>query len=81
MRSEGGDWISVPADEASLSRRGRFWLRSRTTRPCTPMVAAMLEQQVKYMADKIAMKRCGELRRPSSDIAIGKIRMSIVSPV
>jgi len=27
----------------------------------TPMVAALPEQQVKYMTDKIPMKRCGEL--------------------
>ena len=27
----------------------------------TPMVAALPEAQVKYMTDKIPMKRCGEL--------------------
>jgi 3-oxoacyl-[acyl-carrier protein] reductase len=40
----------------------------------TPMVAAMPEAQVKYMTDKIPMKRCGEL-----DEAAGMIGW-IVSP-
>ena len=35
----------------------------------TPMVAAMPEQQVKYMTDKIPMKRCGELEEISSLVA------------
>jgi 3-oxoacyl-[acyl-carrier protein] reductase len=35
----------------------------------TPMVAAMPEQQVKYMTDKIPMKRCGELEEAAEMIA------------
>ncbi len=34
----------------------------------TPMVAAMPPEQVKYMTDKIPMKRCGELAEASSMI-------------
>ena len=40
----------------------------------TPMVAAMPEAQVKYMTDKIPMKRCGELDEAAEMIAF------IVSP-
>ena len=35
----------------------------------TPMVAAMPKEQVKYMTDKIPMKRCGELTEISSLVA------------
>jgi 2-dehydro-3-deoxy-L-rhamnonate dehydrogenase (NAD+) len=35
----------------------------------TPMVAAMPEHQVKYMTDKIPMKRCGELDEIASLVA------------
>ncbi len=35
----------------------------------TPMVASMPEEQVKYMTDKIPMKRCGELEEAASLIA------------
>ena len=35
----------------------------------TPMVAAMPEQQVRYMTDKIPMKRCGELEEAAEMIA------------
>ena len=35
----------------------------------TPMVAAMPEQQVRYMTDKIPMKRCGELEEAADMIA------------
>ena len=35
----------------------------------TPMVAAMPEEQVKYMTDKIPMKRCGELEEAAEMIA------------
>lgn len=35
----------------------------------TPMVAAMPDQQVKYMTDKIPMKRCGELEEISALVA------------
>jgi 3-oxoacyl-[acyl-carrier protein] reductase len=34
----------------------------------TPMVAAMPEAQVKYMTDKIPMKRCGELEEAAAMI-------------
>lgn len=40
----------------------------------TPMVAALPEEQVKYMTDKIPMKRCGELEE------IAHIAAFIVSP-
>lgn len=40
----------------------------------TPMVAALPEAQVKYMTDKIPMKRCGELEE------IANIAAFIVSP-
>jgi 3-oxoacyl-[acyl-carrier protein] reductase len=36
---------------------------------CTPMVAALPEAQVKYMTDKIPMKRCGELDEAAEMIA------------
>lgn len=35
----------------------------------TPMVAALPEAQVKYMTDKIPMKRCGELQEAAQMIA------------
>ena len=35
----------------------------------TPMVAAMPEAQVRYMTDKIPMKRCGELAEAAEMIA------------
>lgn len=35
----------------------------------TPMVAAMPEQQVKYMTDRIPMKRCGELEEAAEMIS------------
>lgn len=35
----------------------------------TPMVAAMPDEQVKYMTDKIPMKRCGELHEIASMVA------------
>lgn len=35
----------------------------------TPLVAAMPEQQVRYMTDKIPMKRCGELEEAAEMIA------------
>ncbi len=35
----------------------------------TPMVAAMPEAQVKYMTDKIPMKRCGELDEAAAMVA------------
>ncbi|HEY6632634.1 MAG TPA: SDR family NAD(P)-dependent oxidoreductase [Rhizobiaceae bacterium] len=35
----------------------------------TPMVAALPEQQVKYMTDKIPMKRCGELEEAAEMIS------------
>jgi 3-oxoacyl-[acyl-carrier protein] reductase len=34
----------------------------------TPMVAAMPAEQVKYMTDKIPMKRCGELEEAAAMI-------------
>ena len=40
----------------------------------TSMVEAMDEEQVKYMTDKIPMKRCGELRE------IASLAAWIVSP-
>ncbi len=40
----------------------------------TPMVAALPEEQVKYMTDKIPMKRCGELEE------IAHLATFIVSP-
>jgi 2-dehydro-3-deoxy-L-rhamnonate dehydrogenase (NAD+) len=35
----------------------------------TPMVAAMPEQQIRYMTDRIPMKRCGELEEAAEMIA------------
>ena len=35
----------------------------------TPMVEAMPEDQVKYMTDKIPMKRCGRLEEVASIVA------------